>query len=107
MNSITAQSYIVLKIKQLCVSFASGKADIKIVNTHEAKTKLSALFLEVAKNVEIICICRHGHPIADLVPLKPVNRLNPHPVMGRFTLDSDPRENLSCLPGRKNGLNSS
>ena len=41
---------------------------MKIVTIHEAKTKLSALLAEVEKKSENVLICRHGKPIADLVP---------------------------------------
>ena len=36
------------------------------VNTHEAKTKLSQLLVEVEKGQESIIICRNGVPIAEL-----------------------------------------
>lgn len=42
-----------------------------IVNTHEAKTKLSKLLSLVESKNEIIRICRNGKPIAEL---KPVNK---------------------------------
>ena len=41
---------------------------MKIVNIHEAKTKLSALLAEVEATGEKVLICRHGKPVADLVP---------------------------------------
>ena len=36
------------------------------VNTHEAKTHLSELLLQVEKKREVIVICRNGVPIAEL-----------------------------------------
>lgn len=39
------------------------------VNTHEAKTKLSALLQLVEKHHEWVRICRNGTPIADLRPI--------------------------------------
>ncbi|MFP4393269.1 MAG: type II toxin-antitoxin system Phd/YefM family antitoxin [Desulfohalobiaceae bacterium] len=50
---------------------------MKIVNTHEAKTKLSALLPEIEKEGQQIRICRHGKPIADLLPCKHRDRLSP------------------------------
>ena len=42
-----------------------------VVNTHQAKSNLSKLLAEIEKNNERVRICRHGRPIADLVPVKP------------------------------------
>lgn len=36
------------------------------VNTHEAKTKLSALLVEVETRGETVRICRNGTPVAEL-----------------------------------------
>ncbi|MDF2866541.1 MAG: Antitoxin Phd YefM, type toxin-antitoxin system [Gammaproteobacteria bacterium] len=41
-----------------------------IVNTHEAKTKLSQLLAEIEQHHTTVRICRHGKPIADIVPIK-------------------------------------
>ena len=38
------------------------------VNTHEAKTKLSALLAAVEERGEWVRICRNGKPVADLRP---------------------------------------
>lgn len=37
-----------------------------MVNTHEAKTKLSALLGEVEGKNEVVLICRNGRPVAEL-----------------------------------------
>lgn len=37
------------------------------VNVHEAKTNLSKL-LEAVEDGETVVICRHGKPVAELVP---------------------------------------
>ena len=68
---------------------------MKVVNIHEAKTNLSALLAEMEKNGEGILICRHGKPVADLVPHKIRDRLVPHPVMGKVEIDYDPTEPLT------------
>ncbi len=39
------------------------------VNTHEAKSKLSALLAAVEERGERVRICRNGKPIADLLPI--------------------------------------
>lgn len=68
---------------------------MKIVNIHEAKTQLSALLAEVEKTGEKVLICRHGKPVAELVPHKEPNRLEPHPLMSQIRLHYDPTEPLA------------
>lgn len=36
------------------------------VNTHEAKSRLSALLAAVEDRGEVVVICRHGKPVAEL-----------------------------------------
>lgn len=69
--------------------------NVKIVNVHEAKTQLSALLAQIEKSGEPVLICRHGKPVADLVPHRKRNRLKPHPVMGKIHLHYDPAEPLA------------
>ncbi|HBF11905.1 MAG TPA: type II toxin-antitoxin system prevent-host-death family antitoxin [Deltaproteobacteria bacterium] len=40
------------------------------VNTHEAKTRLSELLAKVEKGKNRVQICRHGVPVAELVPIR-------------------------------------
>ena len=47
-----------------CISYS---ADMKVVNVHEAKTKLSQLLQKVEAGEEIV-IARAGEPVARLVP---------------------------------------
>ena len=47
---------------------------MKRFNTHEAKTRLSELLLDVETNGEVILICRNGKPIAELRPVTPAQR---------------------------------
>jgi prevent-host-death family protein len=68
---------------------------MKIVNIHEAKTKLSALLAEVEATGEKVLICRHGKPVADLVPHRKRRRLEPHPVMSKLHIKYDPTEPLA------------
>ena len=68
---------------------------MKIVNVHEAKTKLSALLAEMERTGEKVVICRHGKPIADLLPHRKRNRLEPHPLLGQIRINYDPVEPLS------------
>lgn len=67
---------------------------MKTVNVHEAKTQLSALLAEVEKTGETVLICRHGKPVADLVPHRRRSRLEPHPIMSQIRLHYDPIEPL-------------
>ncbi len=68
---------------------------MKIVNIHEAKTKLSALLAEVEATGETVLICRHGKPVAELVPHRKRSRLEPHPVMRKIRINYDPIEPLA------------
>ena len=68
---------------------------MKIVNIHEAKTKLSSLLAEVERTGEKVLICRYGEPIADLVPHRRRSRLEPHPDMSKIRINYDPTEPLT------------
>jgi len=68
---------------------------MKIVNIHEAKTKLSALLAELETTGEKVLICRHGKPIADLVPHRKRSRRELHPVMSKIRIAYDPTEPLA------------
>jgi len=75
--------------------FETVEAWMRIVNVHEAKTRLSALLAEVEKTGETVSICRHGKPVADLVPHRRPDRLAPHPVMSAIEIRYDPTEPLT------------
>ena len=64
--------------------------DMKIVNIHEAKTKLSALLADIEETGEKVRICRHGNPVADLVPYRKRSRLAPHAVMSKIRINYNP-----------------
>lgn len=42
----------------------------RIVNTHDAKSRLSELIREAEEGVEVI-VARNGHPVARIVPWQP------------------------------------
>ncbi len=42
----------------------------RVVNTHEAKSRLSELIREAEAGVEVI-VARNGHPVAKIVPWRP------------------------------------
>ncbi|MDE0236940.1 MAG: type II toxin-antitoxin system prevent-host-death family antitoxin [bacterium] len=44
----------------------------RIVNTHEAKSRLSELIREAEGGAEVI-VARNGHPVARIVPWRPAN----------------------------------
>ena len=44
----------------------------RVVNTHEAKSRLSELIREAEEGVEVI-VARNGHPVARIVPWRPVH----------------------------------
>ena len=66
------------------------------VNTHEAKTKLSALLAKVETEHEHIKICRNGKPIAILspIPSKP-DPLKQHQELMDVQYNEDPVQPLS------------
>ena len=68
---------------------------METVNIHEAKTKFSALLAEIEATGEKVLICRHGKPVADLVPHRKHNRLEPHPVMRNICIGYNPTESLA------------
>ena len=63
-----------------------------IVNTHEAKTRLSFLLAQIEEHHEIIRVCRHGKPIADIVPIKKstVDPLQKHAILQGVKIHYDP-----------------
>ena len=67
-------------------------AAMKTVNVREAKTHFSSLLAILEANSETIVICRNGEPVADLVPHKRVNRIKPHPILGKMKIKYDPVE---------------
>lgn len=67
-----------------------------IINTHEAKTKLSQLLAMIEQQKEIIRICRNGKPIADLSPiLEIVDPFKQHDKLINVKLLYNPTEHSS------------
>lgn len=62
-----------------------------IVNIHEVKTRLSQLLVLIEKNQETIRVCRHGKPVADIVPIRRTvaNRLAMHPEISNTQINYD------------------
>jgi prevent-host-death family protein len=65
------------------------------INIHEAKTKLSAMLMEVEQKGKTFLICRNGKPIAELVPHAKSDCLTYHPVLSKIKIKYDPTEELS------------
>lgn len=66
------------------------------VNTHEAKTKLSALLAAVEERGEWVRICRNGKPIADLRPVaRAADPLRTSPKLSGVHFREDPTQPLS------------
>ena len=66
------------------------------VNTHEAKTRLSALLAAVEEHGEQVWMCRNGKPIAELRPITRVkDPLQPHPELSKVIFHEDPSLPLS------------
>jgi prevent-host-death family protein len=62
-----------------------------IVNTHEAKTRLSELLQMVECENERVTVCRNGKPIAELVPIRMTKRsiYDPHPILSQGVILGD------------------
>ena len=56
------------------------------LNVHEAKTKLSAVLMEVEQKGESFLICRNGKPVAELKPYKKPSRLPYHPILSKISI---------------------
>lgn len=68
------------------------------INIHEAKTKLSAVLMQIEKTGKPVVICRNGKPVAELNPYRPRRegqRLQVHPVMGNIGIDYNPIEEMA------------
>lgn len=74
-------------------AYGLGKMCVHV--RHEAKTHLSALLAEIEATGEKVLICRHGKPVADLLPHRKRNRLELHPVMRQIRIHYDPTEPLT------------
>ena len=66
---------------------------MKIVNTHEAKTRLSKI-LEEVEHGEVYIISRNGKPIAELHRREKRPRTNVDPILSKISIDFDPTEVL-------------
>ena len=67
------------------------------VNTHEAKTKLSALLAAVEQRGETVIICRNGKPVAQMKAPDAASRADPvkaDPAL-HVLLHYDPTEPLT------------
>lgn len=68
-----------------------------MLNIHEAKTKLSAVLMQIEKTGERVVICRNGTPVAEIGPLKHRHgsRLGVHPVLSDIQINYEPTEDLT------------
>ena len=69
----------------------------QMLNIHEAKTKFSAVLMQIEKTGRRFVICRNGKPIAEIGPLKKRlgSRLDVHPLLSDMQINYDPTEDLS------------
>jgi antitoxin (DNA-binding transcriptional repressor) of toxin-antitoxin stability system len=70
---------------------------VQMLNIHEAKTKLSAVLMQIEKTGERVVICRNGTPVAEIGPLKNRHgsRLGVHPVLSDIQINYEPTEDLT------------
>jgi len=66
------------------------------VNMYEAKTQFSSLIKKVENEHEKILVCRNGHPIAEIIPLKKTNnkKLPAFDPKLKLNINYDPTEPL-------------
>ena len=62
---------------------------MQTLNVHEAKTRLSAVLADVENTGNAYVICRHGTPVADLVPHRKTSRLATDPLLKRVKVKCD------------------
>ncbi|MGE3328499.1 MAG: type II toxin-antitoxin system Phd/YefM family antitoxin [Acidimicrobiia bacterium] len=63
---------------------------VRIVNTHEAKSRLSELIREVEDGGDVI-VARNGHPVAKIIPWPPARPARVSGAWtGQVTYQSDP-----------------
>ncbi|MCX6909608.1 MAG: type II toxin-antitoxin system Phd/YefM family antitoxin [Verrucomicrobia bacterium] len=68
---------------------------MKTVNVHDAKTRFSRLLADIEASGTGFVICRNGHPVAELVPHRPVDRLAPDKKLGKIRIRYNPVEEIS------------
>jgi len=62
-----------------------------MINTHEAKTRLSELLAKVETMQETVVICRNGDPVAQLQPWgKAKNPLQQSPTLKKVKFKEEP-----------------
>ncbi len=67
------------------------------VNTHEAKSKLSALLAAVEERGEVVVICRNGKPVAEMRAVAGGrDPLQVHPVLSKISFHEDPSDPLDA-----------
>jgi prevent-host-death family protein len=66
-----------------------------MVNTHEAKTRLSELLARIEKKKETVVICRNGRPVAEIHPwLKKKDPFLQSPRLKKVVFHEDPSKPL-------------
>lgn len=68
-----------------------------VVNTHQAKTQLSYLLAQIEEHNQTVRVCRHGKPVADIVPIKKSAKdpLKQHTILQGIKIHYDPTAPLS------------
>ncbi|MFT3742107.1 MAG: type II toxin-antitoxin system Phd/YefM family antitoxin [Gammaproteobacteria bacterium] len=68
-----------------------------IVNTHQAKTRLSSLLVQIEEHHETVRVCRNGKPIADIVPIQKtvIDPLRQHAILQGVEILYNPTDPLS------------
>ena len=62
---------------------------MKKVSIREAKTKLSALIVQVERLGDKVTICRYGRPVAELIPVQRGRGSSIDPELSKVTVKGD------------------
>ena len=69
---------------------------MKALKAHEAKTQVSGRLAEIAAKGGVGVICRHGTPVADLVPHRRTVSMAADPKWGAILLHYELTEGVSA-----------
>jgi prevent-host-death family protein len=63
-----------------------------MINTHQAKSKLSELLAAIESKHETVIICRNGKPVAEMIPWEKThkNPLAQDPLLKKIVIKEDP-----------------
>lgn len=68
-----------------------------LFNIHDAKSNLSGILADVESKNEVVMLCRHGKPVAQIIPIQPLGSALKHSAkLGKIKLNYNPLEGLAA-----------